>query len=98
MNLNNFAKRAYWCALRRGKIHGHLSGDSLRKETVCSLLNEVHEVATSTQERSEHMPEYSSTVEEITDVLIVCCTELFRRGVNIEDALERKMASNENRK
>ena len=98
MNINKFAKRAYECALKRGKINGCLYGDALREETISSLREELDEVATSTCKGSEHIHGYSQTIEEIADVLIVCCTELHRRGVNIEDVLLRKMNFNEHRK
>lgn len=98
MDLNKFGKRTYECALKRGKIHSDLSGVSLLQETVKSLTDEVSEVASADEmEVSEHLPQYSSVVEELVDVAIVTMTELYRRGVDINSALHEKMKYNEQR-
>lgn len=98
MDLNKFGNRAYRCALRRGKIHENLEGDSLMKETTEGLLEEVHEVIDASEtEMSEHLDKYPAIVEELADVAIVAITELYRRGVDIESVLHEKMKYNERR-
>lgn len=98
MNLNNIAKRTYLSALDRGKISMVTDEDALDKETIRSLLEETTEVITADNGASPHIPQYSHREEELADVIIVCCTELYRRGVNIEDLLLKKVSFNEHRK
>lgn len=98
MDLCKFGKRAYKCALRRGKIHENLEGTSLMKETVEGLLEEVNEVINASEtEMSEHLDKYPAIVEELADVAIVAITELYRRGVDIDSVLHEKMKYNERR-
>lgn len=98
MDLCKFGKRAYKCALRRGKIHENLEGAPLMKETVEGLLEEVNEVINASEtEMSEHLDKYPSIVEELADVAIVAITELYRRGVDIDSVLHEKMKYNERR-
>lgn len=97
MDLNKFGKRAFKCALRRGKVHEN-SGALLHQETVNSLNEEVLEViAASETGPSEHLYDYPAVVEELADVAIVVFTELYRRNVDIEVLLHAKMKFNENR-
>lgn len=98
MDLNKFARRAYKCALKRGKVHEGLEQDTLHEETVKGLNEEVHEViGASETETSEHLTECTAIVEELADVAIVTFTELYRRGVDIEAVLHNKMRFNEQR-
>lgn len=98
MDLNKFAKRAYQCALRRGQIHEALSLHLLHQETVESLNREVSEVIGASETLyADHVPMFTEVQEEIADVLIVCCTELYRRGIDLEALLHAKMKYNENR-
>lgn len=98
MNLIEFGHRAYACALRRGKVNGTLCGEDLKAETIKGLQEEVQEVIdASYKEESPHVKGISCVAEELTDVMIVCCTELFRRGYNIEELLQSKMKFNETR-
>lgn len=95
MDLNKFGRRAFKCALRRGKIHVK---SFLHQETVDSLNEEMLEVTTASEtELSEHLDSYSAVVEELADVAIVVFTELYRRNVDIEALLHAKMKFNENR-
>lgn len=96
MDLNKFAKRAYKCALRRGKVH-EMERGLLHQETVDGLNEEVQEVtAASETEVAEHL-DCPAVVEELVDVAIVAMTELYRRGVDIELLLHEKMKYNEQR-
>lgn len=98
MDLNKFGKRAYTNALRRGKIHENLPEHLMHQETVEGLNEEVHEViGASETESSEHLHSYSAIVEELADVAIVTITELYRRGVDIDEVLHEKMKFNERR-
>lgn len=98
MDLVKFGKRAYKCALKRGKIREGLKGDDLHRETLNGLIEEVQEVIEASEtETSEHLDGYTAVVEELIDVAIVTMTELYRRGVNIDVALHEKMKYNERR-
>lgn len=98
MDLNKFAKRAYQCALRREQIHKDSPSHILHQETVESLNREVSEVVGASETLSaDHVPMFTEVQEEIADVLIVCCTELYRRGTDLEALLHAKMKYNENR-
>lgn len=98
MDLNKFGKRAYTCALRRGKIHENLSPTDLHEESVAGICEEFNEfVGASEEQTSEHLDKYSAAVEELSDIIIASITELYRRGVDIETVLHAKMKFNENR-
>ena len=107
MDLNKFGKRAFNCATKRKKISGVVvelgvptkhSFEELHAETINSLSEEVEEVIQSSElVSSEHLPQYSEAVEELVDVAIVAMTELYRRGVDINQALHEKMKYNEQR-
>lgn len=98
MDLRKFGKRAYQCALRRGKIHEGLDGSNLHQETVEGLSEEVHEVIEASEtETAEHLGNYPAIVEELADVAIVVMTELYRRNIDIDVVLHEKMKYNEQR-
>ena len=102
MDLNKFGKRAFSCATRRAKISGRtaetLTPEELHEETMRGLHEEVIEVENASEIfPSDHLPQYSEAVEELVDVAIVTITELYRRGVDIDQALHEKMKFNENR-
>lgn len=99
MDLNKFGKRAYNCALSRGKIHNDLADiHVVHEETVAGIKEEVHEVSVASETLpADHLPQYTEVVEELVDVAISAITELHRRGVNIEEALHAKMKYNESR-
>ena len=98
MDLNKFGKRAWKCALRRGKVHEANSSYEFHNETLAGLNEEVAEVNKASEtEESVHPDGYSEIVEELTDVAIVAFTELHRRGIDIEKVLHEKMKCNERR-
>lgn len=98
MDLNKFGKRAYKCALKRGKIHEQLDQCQLHQETVEGLSEEVGEVIEASEvDASEHLDRYPAIVEELADVAIVAITELYRRNVDIDAVLHAKMKYNEQR-
>lgn len=98
MDLNKLGRRTYECALRRGKIHEETLPKNLHSETIKSLTEEMNEVLDADEdEKSEHLNSYSAVVEELTDVLIVALTELYRRGVDINKVVYEKIEYNERR-
>lgn len=102
MDLNKFGKRAFICAKNRKKISDatcdRLTPEELHEETMTSLTEEFEEVfAASEVTPSDHLPQYSEAVEELVDVAIVVMTELYRRHVDIDQALHKKMKFNERR-
>lgn len=98
MELNKFGKRAYECALKRGKIHAQTDPYLLHEETVEGIMEEVREIIEASETTSsEHLDHYPAVVEELADVAIASLTELHRRGVDIEEVLLKKMEYNEQR-
>lgn len=96
MDLNKFGKRAWKCAVERGKVHE--TTQDVNKDTLEGFNEEVAEVNNASEtEEAQHLKGYSEMVEELTDVAIVCFTELHRRGVDIEKVLHEKMKCNERR-
>lgn len=95
MRINSIAKRAFENALKRGKttidmIH--------HDDTVNSLAEEFLEFVLADERMSSpHLPEVSHAVEELTDILITCMTELYRRDINVEEVVLEKIRFNENR-
>ena len=101
MNINEIAKRAYKRALERGKITEVSSPTAQYAECAeCaeSLKDEFCELLGASEDTSsEHLSEYSEVQEEITDILIVCLTELYRRNDNVERIIMRKIDYNDKR-
>lgn len=98
MDLNKFGKRAYACAKKRKKIIEANDPKELHEDTIKSLSEEFDEVVNASEIfSSDHLPKYSETVEELVDVAIVIMTELYRRGVDIDQAMHEKMKFNEQR-
>ena len=98
MNINEIAKRAYKRALERGKITEVSSPTAQYAECAVSLKDEFCELLGASEDTSsEHLSEYSEVQEEITDILIVCLTELYRRNDNVERIIMRKIDYNDKR-
>lgn len=92
-SINELAERAYHCALRRGKTK---AGMIHHDDTICSLADEFAEFVIANEYiKSDHMQDVSQAAEELTDILIVCLTELYRRDINIERMILAKMEFNE---
>ena len=93
-SMNSLASRSCYNALKRGKT----SVFSEHDEDANGIMGEVNEFLLASEERmSEHLPDYTEAQEELADVLISCMTELFKRGVNVDDIVRRKIAFNESR-
>lgn len=94
INLNQIADECRKTAIKRKKIHERLN----HWDAVVSLNEELSEYkAASEFSSSEHLPEYTEAQEELADILIVCLTELNRRGVDIESIIKKKLSFNQNR-
>lgn len=95
MGINAIAKKAFENALKRGKT----TIDMIHHEdTVSSLAEEFLEFVLADEKMpSPHIPEISHSVEELTDILITCMTELYRRDINVEKIVLEKIRFNENR-
>ena len=93
-NINKLAETACYTAVERGKTHRDLS----HLDTFFGILSELKEFrAASEIDPSEHLPQYTASQEELTDVLICCLTELYRREVNVEEILIAKINYNKTR-
>lgn len=95
MRINELAKRAFKNALNRGKT----TRDMIHHDdTVNSLAEEFLEFVLADEKMpSPHIPSVSHAVEELTDILITCMTELCRRDINVEEVVLEKIRFNENR-
>lgn len=98
MDLNKLGKRSYHLAVVRNKIAEGVSQDELHRQTVSGVFTEGREVEQASEtEMSDHVKSLTQVAEELVDVLLVCVTELHRRGVDIEDAVHKKLKYNEDR-
>lgn len=92
--INKLAENAYCTAVQRGKTHRDLS----HLDTFFGILSELKEFREASEiDPSEHLPQYTASQEELTDVLICCLTELYRREVNVEEILIAKINYNKTR-
>ena len=98
MDLNKFGKRAFLVALKRCKI-SETTSEEVRNQEMCEGINEEVSELLKASERfnSEHLPKQTEVVEELADIAIASMTELYRRGVDIENVLHEKMKFNEKR-
>jgi NTP pyrophosphatase (non-canonical NTP hydrolase) len=95
IDLKIVAREAYECAFRRKKTSPGINHNI----DVSSLAEEVAELYRASETApSVHLPGYTETQEELTDILIGCLTELYKRGTDIEAILGDKMKFNEERK
>lgn len=92
--INDLARQAFNIAIIRGKTEkdaGHL-------DTFFGILSELKEFREASEvEKSEHLPQYTEAQEELTDVLICCLTELYRREVDVERIVKEKVEFNKTR-
>ena len=93
IDLNQLAQDAYGCALRRKKTTSsvnHIASARSIEEELAEFLdaNEIHD--------SIHIP-YPEAQEELADILIVCLTELHKRGANVEAIIIDKININKHR-
>lgn len=92
--INKLAQTAYETAVRRGK-----RGDVTKHlDTFFSILSELKEFrAASEMAPSEHLPQYTASVEELADIAISALTELYARVDNVEEVIVAKINYNKTR-
>ena len=67
-------------------------------ESYVAILRELQEYDLASElTKSEHLPQYTEAEEELADVLIVCLTELHRRGTSVEEIIKAKIEFNKTR-
>lgn len=92
--INNLAEQAYNNAIIRGKR----SKDTTHDETIFGILEELREFrAASEIEPSEHLPQYTASVEELADIAICALTELYARVDDVEEVIVAKINYNKTR-
>ena len=92
--INELAQTAFDTAIIRGKT----ARDMNHLDTFFGILSELKEFREASEiDPSEHLPQYTASQEELTDVLICCLTELYRREVNVEEILIAKINYNKTR-
>lgn len=95
INLNNIAALCAENAKKRGKVGYDVS----HYLTSCGIYNELDEFDKASEKaHSDHLPEYTEAQEELADILITCLTELYRRNVDVEAIITKKLEFNQNRK
>ena len=86
--INELAQTAFDTAIIRGKT----ARDMNHLDTFFGIFSELKEFREASEiDPSEHLPEYTQAQEELTDVLICCLTELYRREVNVEEITKHKI-------
>ena len=92
--INDLARQAFNTAIIRGKT----ARDMNHLDTFFSILSELKEFREASEiDPSEHLPQYTEAQEELTDVLICCLTELYRREVDVERIIKEKIEFNKTR-
>lgn len=92
--INALAKQAHRTAVRRGKT----SEDASHLDTFFSILSELKEFREASEiDPSEHLPQYTASVEELADIAISALTELFARVDDVEEVIVAKINYNKTR-
>lgn len=98
MIINEISKKSYLIAIARGKITNTPDYALRHEELVSGLSEETSEVIMASEVAiSEHLDNYTEVQEELADVILVCFTELFRRGIDVEKLIISKLKYNEER-
>lgn len=92
-NLNEIAKEAHDCAVRRGKISSIDEENNFHRD----LLNEVTEVFGAEGKMSSHIGQFTDFEEELADVILVAMSTLHHFGSNIDALIKAKMDFNHTR-
>lgn len=90
-NLNEIAKKAHDCAVRRGKISPIDEENNFYRD----LLNEVAEVFNAEGKTSPHIEHFSDFEEELADVILVAMSTLHHFGSNVDALIKAKMDFNQ---
>lgn len=92
-SLNEIAKKAHDCAVRRGKISPVDEENNFYRD----LLSEVTEVFGSEGKMSSHIGQFTEFEEELADVILVAMSTLHHFGSNIDALIKAKMDFNHTR-
>lgn len=90
-SLNEIAKKAHDCAVRRGKISLIDEENNFHRD----LLNEVAEVFNAEGKKSPHIEHFSDFEEELADVILVAMSTLHHFGSNVDALIKAKMDFNQ---
>jgi hypothetical protein len=92
--INKLAEQAFNTAIIRGKR----SKDSTHDDTFFGILEELREFREASEvDPSEHLPQYTASVEELADIAISALTELYARVDNVEEVIVAKINYNKTR-
>ena len=92
--INDLAKQAHETAVKRGKR----SEDTSHLDTFFGILSELKEFREASEiDPSEHLPQYTASVEELADIAISALTELYARVDNVEEVIVAKISYNKTR-
>lgn len=92
--INQLAQTAFNTAIIRGKT----SKDTTHDETFFSILEELKEFREASEiDPSEHLPQYTASVEELADIAISALTELHARVDDVEEVIVAKINYNKTR-
>ena len=92
--LNDLARQAFNNAIIRGKTSKETSHD----DTFFGILEELKEFREASEiDPSEHLPQYTASVEELADIAISALTELYARVDNVEEVIVAKINYNKTR-
>ena len=92
--INKLAKQAHETAVRRGKT----SENALHLDSFFGILSELKEFREASEiDPSEHLPQYTASVEELADIAISALTELYARVDDVEEVIVAKINYNKTR-
>ena len=92
--INDLAMMSFNTAIIRGKTSKDLS----HNDTFFGILEELREFREASEiDPSEHLPQYTASVEELADIAISALTELYARVDNVEEVIVAKIEYNKKR-
>lgn len=92
--INKLAEQSFNNAIIRGKT----SKDATHADTFFSIFEELREFREASEvDPSEHLPQYTASVEELADIAISALTELYARVDNVEEVIVAKINYNKTR-
>jgi hypothetical protein len=92
--INKLAEQAFNNAIIRGKT----SKDATHDDTFFGIFEELREFREASEvDPSEHLPQYTASVEELADIAISALTELYARVDNVEEVIVAKINYNKTR-
>lgn len=92
--INQLAQTAFDTAIIRGKT----ARDMNHLDTFFGILSELKEFREASEiDPSEHLPQYTASVEELADIAISALTELYARVDDVEEVIVAKINYNKKR-